>query len=112
MTNNRLTAQIAVGHCQNEVPSVTDSNLAKVDPLIARLVAQENVRQQEVIRLIPSENFASAAVVEATASSLANKYSEGYAYKRYYNGQANIDEVEMRTNEAPMGKTCKQTEMK
>ena len=95
MTNNRLTAQIAVGHCQNEVPSVTDSNLAKVDPLIARLVAQENVRQQEVIRLIPSENFASAAVVEATASSLANKYSEGYAYKRYYNGQANIDEVEM-----------------
>ena len=95
MTNNRLTAQIAVGHCQNEVTSVTDSNLAKVDPLIARLVAQENVRQQEVIRLIPSENFASAAVVEATASSLANKYSEGYAYKRYYNGQANIDEVEM-----------------
>ena len=54
-------------------------NLAATDPEIARMVATEDVRQAQTLRLIPSENYASAAVMEATGSSLTNKYSEGYA---------------------------------
>ena len=46
------------------------------------------------MRLIASENYASRAVMEATGSCLTNKYSEGYAHKRYYEGQAVIDKVE------------------
>ena len=46
------------------------------------------------MRLIASENYASRAVMEATGSCLTNKYSEGYAHKRYYEGQAVIDQVE------------------
>jgi len=46
------------------------------------------------LRLIPSENYASKAVCEATGSILTNKYSEGYAGKRYYEGQQIIDQVE------------------
>jgi glycine hydroxymethyltransferase len=69
-------------------------NLADVDPEIATLIHQENVRQHEKLRLIPSENYASAAVLEATGSVLTNKYSEGYANKRYYEGQQIVDQVE------------------
>jgi len=47
-----------------------------------------------VLRLIPSENYASRAVLEASASVLSNKYSEGYAGRRYYEGQQNVDAVE------------------
>lgn len=68
--------------------------LKNTDPKIAALICNESRRQRDTLRLIPSENYASTAVVEATASCLANKYSEGYAHKRYYNGQAFIDEVE------------------
>src|SRR5690606_5591926 len=46
------------------------------------------------IRLIASENYASRAVLEATGSILTNKYSEGYAGKRYYQGQEFIDPIE------------------
>ena len=74
-------------------------NLKNRDPKIAELISLESRRQRDTLRLIPSENYASAAVVEATASCLANKYSEGYAHKRYYNGQAFIDEVESITIE-------------
>ncbi|MDD5307110.1 MAG: serine hydroxymethyltransferase [Deltaproteobacteria bacterium] len=69
-------------------------HLADVDPEIASLIQQENVRQHEKLRLIPSENYASAAVLEATGSVLTNKYSEGYANKRYYEGQQIVDQVE------------------
>ena len=68
--------------------------LKQTDPKIAGLITQESRRQRDTLRLVPSENYASAAVVEATASCLANKYSEGYSTKRYYNGQAYIDQVE------------------
>lgn len=64
------------------------------DPDLASLVDQENVRQHETLRLIASENYASHAVQEAVGSALANKYSEGYAGKRYYEGQQVIDAVE------------------
>ncbi|MDP9443126.1 MAG: serine hydroxymethyltransferase [Actinomycetota bacterium] len=68
--------------------------LAQVDPDIARLVDAEGRRQFESIRLIASENYVSRAVLEATGTVLTNKYSEGYAGKRYYEGQQVIDQVE------------------
>ncbi|MEE2785806.1 MAG: serine hydroxymethyltransferase [Myxococcota bacterium] len=71
----------------------TDS-IRQVDPLIADLIDEENVRQRDVLRLIPSENYASKAVLAATGSCMTNKYSEGYAQKRYYQGQDFIDQVE------------------
>src|SRR3954452_21186133 len=71
-----------------------DPALADVDPEIAELVDAEARRQSEKIRLIPSENYVSRAVVEATATLLTNKYSEGYPGKRYYEGQQIIDQVE------------------
>jgi glycine hydroxymethyltransferase len=68
--------------------------LAKTDPEIARLITDEERRQTEKIRLIPSENYVSRAVLEATGTVLTNKYSEGYPGKRYYEGQQNIDPIE------------------
>jgi glycine hydroxymethyltransferase len=68
--------------------------VAAVDPEIAALIRQEDERQRSVMRLIPSENYASAAVMAATGSSLTNKYSEGYPGRRYYQGQGIIDQVE------------------
>jgi glycine hydroxymethyltransferase len=68
--------------------------LEAADPAIADLIRREAQRQRDVLRLIPSENYASSAVAAASASCLANKYSEGYPGKRYYQGQVNIDAVE------------------
>ena len=68
--------------------------LHRNDPEIARLIDAEHKRQADTLRLIPSENYCSDAVMEATGSVLTNKYSEGYAGKRYYEGQENIDPVE------------------
>ena len=65
-----------------------------VDPELADLLAAEESLQRETIRLIASENYASAAVLAATGSVLNNKYSEGYPGKRYYEGQQNIDKIE------------------
>ncbi|CAN5465695.1 serine hydroxymethyltransferase [soil metagenome] len=73
---------------------MAEAPLSSVDPTIAKLIADENVREHETLRLIASENYASRAVMEATGSCLTNKYSEGYAHKRYYEGQAVIDQVE------------------
>lgn len=70
------------------------SYLEKTDPEIANLIQQEGARQRDKIRLIPSENYVSSAVLEATGSVLTNKYSEGYAGKRYYEGQQFIDQIE------------------
>jgi glycine hydroxymethyltransferase len=69
-------------------------SLAKVDPEIAELIGREEGRQAEKIRLIPSENYVSRAVMEATGSVLTNKYSEGYPGRRYYEGQQFIDPIE------------------
>lgn len=65
-----------------------------MDRQIADLIAAEKKRQEEVLEMIPSENYASKAVLEATGSILANKYSEGYPGKRYYQGNKIIDEME------------------
>src|SRR3984957_8331891 len=71
-----------------------EPSLSERDPVIAKLIADENRREDESMRLIASENYASRAVMEASGSCLTNKYSEGYAHKRYYEGQAVIDQVE------------------
>src|SRR5580700_9061334 len=71
-----------------------DPALAESDPEIARLIAEENRLENDKIRLIASENYASRAVMEATGSVFTNKYSEGYAHKRYYEGQQAVDKVE------------------
>lgn len=74
--------------------AMAEANLHEKDPEIAKLIDDENVREHETMRLIASENYASRAVMEATGSCLTNKYSEGYAKKRYYEGQQVIDQVE------------------
>lgn len=74
-------------------------SLKRFDPAIAKLIAAEARRQQEVLEMIPSENYASPAVLEALGSVLNNKYSEGYPKKRYYQGNAVVDEVEILAQE-------------
>jgi glycine hydroxymethyltransferase len=75
------------------------SALLEVDPEIARLLDDERRRQSETICLIPSENHVSRAVLEAMASVLTNKYSEGYPGRRYYEGQQVVDLVESLATE-------------
>jgi glycine hydroxymethyltransferase len=58
------------------------------------IIRREEERQNTTLQLIASENFTSRAVMAATGSVLTNKYSEGYPGKRYYGGNAVIDEVE------------------
>jgi len=70
------------------------SYLDKIDPEIAELIRQEDLRQHHNIELIASENFVSQAVMEAAGSCLTNKYAEGYPHKRYYGGCEIIDRVE------------------
>jgi glycine hydroxymethyltransferase len=65
-----------------------------VDADVAGAIAREEGRQRDGIELIASENFVSAAVLEAVGSVLTNKYAEGYPGKRYYGGCEYVDEVE------------------
>ncbi|PIN90560.1 serine hydroxymethyltransferase [Candidatus Pacearchaeota archaeon CG10_big_fil_rev_8_21_14_0_10_34_76] len=66
----------------------------KSDPEVYGHIVSEFKRQKDVLNLIPSENYVSKAVMEASGSVLMNKYAEGYPYKRYYQGNKNVDEVE------------------
>ncbi len=75
------------------------SALSKTDPQIAKLIALEEKRQKEVLEMIPSENYTSRAVMEAMGTVLINKYSEGYPKKRYYQGNAVADSVEILAQE-------------
>ncbi|HXC84182.1 MAG TPA: serine hydroxymethyltransferase, partial [Trebonia sp.] len=74
---------------QPPIPQIDSS-----DPQVAELIHDEARRQFEKMRLIPSENYVSLAVLEASGTVLTNKYSEGYPGKRYYEGQQIIDPVE------------------
>jgi glycine hydroxymethyltransferase len=69
-------------------------SLAETDPDVARAIRQETIRQAHGIELIASENFVSAAVLEAAGSVLTNKYAEGYPGKRYYGGCEHVDVIE------------------
>src|SRR3954449_11808013 len=64
------------------------------DADVAGAITREEGRQRDGIELIASENFVSAAVLEAVGSVLTNKYAEGYPGKRYYGGCEYVDEVE------------------
>ena len=70
------------------------SALEMYDPQIYELLTQEKARQSGAIRLIPSENYVSKAVMQASGSCLTNKYAEGYPGKRYYEGQQVTDLIE------------------
>lgn len=73
---------------------MANSFLTQQDPELARFILEEERRQKEGLEMIPSENYASAAVREAMGSVLTNKYSEGYPGRRYYSGNEFIDEIE------------------
>ena len=70
------------------------SALSSHDPAVAAIIEHERLRQAETLEMIASENYASAAVLEATGSVFTNKYAEGYPGKRYYAGNVHSDEVE------------------
>ena len=71
-----------------------ESKLGEVDPQIVEIASKDLTRQQNSLMLIPSENYASRAVMEAQSTILANKYAEGYPGERYYNGCKFMDETE------------------
>ena len=70
------------------------NDLSDTDPIIAEAILRELKRQEEGVELIPSENYTTKAVLQATGSVFTNKYSEGYPNKRYYGGNEIVDEVE------------------
>jgi len=70
------------------------SHMESVDPEIYAAIENERRRQVEKIELIASENYTSAAVMEAVGSVLTNKYAEGYPGRRYYGGCEWVDVAE------------------
>src|SRR5690349_18907126 len=78
----------------NPAARTVDAPLADVDPEIYAAIGQEQERQRMKIELIASENYVSAAVLEAQGSVLTNKYAEGYPGKRYYGGCEYVDIAE------------------
>jgi glycine hydroxymethyltransferase len=81
-----MTTDSAVAHMQR--------SLAETDPDVAAAIHDETARQANGLELIASENFVSAAVLEAAGSVFTNKYAEGYPGKRYYGGCEYVDIVE------------------
>lgn len=73
--------------------------LKTTDPKIYKLIKAEEERQRNVLEMIPSENYASVAVMEAMGTVLTNKYSEGYPKKRYYQGNEVVDQIEILAEE-------------
>lgn len=69
-------------------------HLGKVDPELAALLQKQACAESATLKMIPSENFAQFAVLEATGSILTNKYCEGYPKARYYEGNEVVDEIE------------------
>ena len=68
--------------------------LWETDPEIAYAIYGEIKRQSETLEMIASENFVSAAVLEAMGNVMTNKYAEGYPHKRYYGGCEFVDRAE------------------
>src|SRR5262249_37998240 len=92
--SHRTTEQILASLPRMPASLDRDPSLSTVDPRIYELIRAEVERQRDKLRLIPSENYVSRAVLEATGTVLTNKYSEGYPGKRYYEGQQLIDPIE------------------
>ena len=74
--------------------STSLSAIASVDPEVAAAIELEHDRQKSRLQLIPSENFATPAVLEAQGCVMTNKYAEGYPRHRYYEGCENVDTIE------------------
>ncbi|MGI8981390.1 MAG: serine hydroxymethyltransferase [Pirellulaceae bacterium] len=70
------------------------TTLQSQDPAVFAAIAAEQVRQQDGLEMIASENYTSVAVMEAVGSVLTNKYAEGYPGRRYYGGCEHVDVVE------------------
>ncbi|WP_130863939.1 serine hydroxymethyltransferase [Bacilliculturomica massiliensis] len=70
------------------------NRLDAADPELSQVIREEMDRQENKLELIASENFTSAAVMEACGSALTNKYAEGYPGKRYYGGCECVDKAE------------------
>ncbi len=77
----------------------TDESIAHVDPELWQAMVAERERQTWKIELIASENYVSAAVLEAAGSWLTNKYAEGQPGRRYYGGCEYVDVVERLAEE-------------
>jgi glycine hydroxymethyltransferase len=90
----RLGSVVRLRGCPVNAKQNLEQSLGKVDPAVADLISREFERQSQTICLIPSENHVSRAVLAALGSVLTNKYSEGYAERRYYEGQQVVDELE------------------
>jgi glycine hydroxymethyltransferase len=73
--------------------------LLESDPDIFNAIAGEELRQQQGINLIPSENYTYPEVLAALGSVLTNKYCEGYPGRRYYAGQTYTDRIENAARE-------------
>jgi len=76
------------------MPIDLNASLVESDPLIAKEIENEVLRQHEGLEMIASENFVSRAVLEAAGTVFTNKYAEGYPGKRYYGGCEYADVVE------------------
>jgi len=70
------------------------SHIEKQDPEIYDLIRREERRQKEGLEMIPSESYASSAVLEANGSIFNDKYAENYPGRRYYGGCVNVDALE------------------
>jgi len=93
----QTTAVIQETFDSTEEPGSKPSALEKQDPEVYNLIQKETNRQQTKLSMIPSENFFSRAVREATGSVLAHKYAEGNIGRRYYEGNKYIDQIEQLT---------------
>jgi glycine hydroxymethyltransferase len=79
--------------------TLTFKALDRDDPEVAELIRKEYRRQSQTLELIPSENLASPAILEALGTLLTNKYAEGYPGRRYYGGCEVMDEIETLAQE-------------
>jgi glycine hydroxymethyltransferase len=82
-----------------ERSAVDGAPISEVDPELWAAMLGERRRQHDKIELIASENYTSAAVMEAQGSWLTNKYAEGLPGKRYYGGCEFVDVAETLAQE-------------
>jgi len=83
----------------SETHGLALESIADVDPVLWEAMQGERRRQHDNIELIASENYVSAAVMEAQGSWLTNKYAEGLPGKRYYGGCEFVDVAEVLAQE-------------